>query len=536
MSTQESKKQQFAKLTRDIDWQRTGFLRYCLNIAESNASNLNPEESIVRKILEGYLALALLFYKQFRTDLFVQYQQSKREDIIVKIKMQDALERLVNEWQRVYSIIVAIRSRKSNGESKRLVNEMSPFVSVAMTDVDLSYEEFPVILQFGESYSLKFSKYSDNFAALNIPLWILNSPWEWTILWHELAGEKVRALRKEKKHFFETEFDKAIGKLKKKDEEYIRKLGWSVDWFEELFEDSFSVIHFPIHFLFVLENLLERFPDTGRGQRHPPASIRLATAMCLHLQMKGFKKTPKWNLTTWKKWIELKDEKVPDRFSRFDPNTQLADEINIKTVWLVANRIINWHREKKIINNKANDYQRIVSRAVIEYSRKADRVDILDQAIGGIRRVSDLKKSNNIIEEAQGITKTSGSFEIINKLILSDLRETEEEKLFKKLDATFPQVKSLLNGLGYDELLKLSFFERDFFNGLDIKNVQRLIKNSQGKPEWVDIFPTINSTTIVDNLMSSFGDISFEINDKIYKTTLINWNGIFPEGDAYHLS
>ena len=545
MSTAEQKPKEktqaekFAALTRDIDWQRASFLNYCLRITESPLTNQSPEEIVVKKILGGYLTLAMLYFNQFREDLKKQYINPSLiiHEMDVKLKMQEAMDKLLEEWHRVYAIIVAIRAREVNKESKRLVDQMSPFVDAAMRDVGLSREKFPVILQFGQSYSLRFSRYSDGFAALGIPLWVLASPWEWTILWHELAGEKVRQLKLQAPNFFTSQFDGIVESLQHNEKSQILEAGWSVNWLEELFEDSFSVLHFPIHFLFVFKNLLERYPDSGQGQRHPPRAIRLATAMCLHLRLKEFKELPKdmkdWNPILWKKWVELKDEKEPKRFSEFDPNTQLSNEINIKVVWLVAKKIIKWHRSNKIDKDQDNNYQKIIRTAIIDYSRGADRIKTIDLAIGGITRLNNSLKTKDLVANRQGII--DDTFSAICDLVangnLSKLSKTDRYKMH----VAHPQVPKMLGRLGYQELLDLSFSDVDYHNVNDIHFRQNEINY------WVD--PTTWNNRVSGKFTSYDGnsknlklgnieiqeigvDNNIEFIKQRWQAALVDWNRI----------
>ena len=146
-------KPKFKDLTRDVDWHRASFLQYCLKIAKSDTLEHGNEETVVLKILGGYLALALLFYKQFRDSLKADYEDPSTITSVsdVKLMMQAALDKLVEEWHRVYAIIASIRASTSHAEAKRLVDQMSPFVEMAMRDVDLSPNTFPIMLQFGQS-------------------------------------------------------------------------------------------------------------------------------------------------------------------------------------------------------------------------------------------------------------------------------------------------------------------------------------------------------------------------------------------------
>lgn len=462
----------FAILTRDVDWQRASFLRYCLSIIESDVSTQGSEDVVVKKIAGGYFVLALLFYKQFRKDLKEKYDAlpsyTPANEFDVKILIQGALNKLVDEWNRVYAIIVAIRARGANQASKRLVRQMDPFIDVATRDVAL--KDFPVILQYGQAYSLRFSNYSDNFAALSIPLWVLESPWEWTILWHELAGEKVRQLKLETPDFFTLRFDEIVNALQN-EQAQILEAGWSVDWLEELFEDSFSVIHFPIHFLIVFKNLLDRFPDGGAGQRHPACSVRLAAALCLHLQMKNthpdsteLPVISDWY--AWDTWKELYDEGDENELKfreNLEEQLRKNSPLDFKAAWLMAGKICQWHHANHTDNNDPNEFREIIGNAIRRYSNfgygEDNRDNIFQEAIAKIAALPIPPLAEQQVDD--------GEYALISKAItkkLSTLSLTDMELMLK----AHPQVGRLLNNpepLGFRELLDLPFSDVDFLEG-----------------------------------------------------------------------
>ena len=150
------------------------------------------------------------------------------------------------------------------------------------------------------------------------------------------------------------------------------------------------------------------------------------------------------------------------------------------------------------------------------------------------------KQAKGAIKEVAG--KVTGDAkleaeEFIKKFSIEDL---EFISIFKKNDAKneiTPSYEKLLKGRDYKELLNLSFFERDFFTGLDISDVERFMKKPGFVgPTWVPVFSNINSTKIINGLMQTSGDIEFKVNGTLYLTTVINWNNIFPINDQYHIS
>lgn len=467
----------FEELTRDVDWQRASLLKYCVNVVDSDAAGQGAEEVIVQKILGGYLTLALLFYKQFRADLRKHYETlSDIEPSDVKLRIQEAMDKLVEEWYRVYAIIAALRARRANEESKRLLKQMDPFIDEAMRDVALSRKEFPVILEFGQSYSLRFSNYSDDFAALSIPLWVLESPWEWTVLWHELAGEKVRKLENDNPKFFTSMYQRILVQLDEDQQLAAYKSGWSIDWLQELFEDSFSVIHFPIHFLIVFRNLLRRYPEGGVGQRHPASAVRLANALCLHMQLKRDAGLPEdiqsWGPKQWNQWTELQDEKQPDRFKSFDPK-RLSNPIDATMVQLVAKEIFDWHHENKIDHNDEDVvFEKTIARAIIDYAREGDYKHIIESTL------SVLANKTSTPQPEPSALPVDSAYSTLCKIV------REKKGLLEALPADVleehPHVAPLLDGLGYKELLGLSFSKVDFHNINDIHLSHNNVKF------WVD--------------------------------------------------
>lgn len=376
--------QKFAALTRDIDWQRASFLSNSLEIvwtsADANRASYAPSEVIVRNILDHYFLLALLFYRQLRDDLKKEFSTNNISEREVKISMQDGLDKLVAEWYRVHAVILAIRANQSTGKASDIIQEMHPVLQTAREDVYLS-PDFLAILHFGRDFSMRFFNYMENVAALNMPLATFESPWEWTILWHELAGEKVRAMKNKDPYFFDAMFYEIMSQLDEVQAAEAEALGWSVDWLEELFEDSFSVVNFPIHFLYVLKNLLERHADLGgKDSRHPPEAIRLASAMACHLHRKRLIDSPDLQgrgEAVWRgNWAELQDasEREPTRFAGFDPALLLADQpVNLAVTRLAAEKILAWHNQQTRWGGGNSAIRDLIGNAIVGYSRGDER-------------------------------------------------------------------------------------------------------------------------------------------------------------------
>src|SRR6266498_2036740 len=204
-------KPKFDELTSDVDWQLKSLFSYIKKGFKASLrarAKMSPSELVVQDVLEAYLMLADKFYGQFKSQLRKAYDQTTNKntagdhvsDTDVSVLMQQALDKLTAEWERVYGFMAATQAKKT-AESQQVITKLSPLVRAAISDVGFTPESFPVIPQFGTIYGLGFFNYTDDFMALNLPITALESPWEWTIFWHEIAGQKLRLLKKTQRDF-----------------------------------------------------------------------------------------------------------------------------------------------------------------------------------------------------------------------------------------------------------------------------------------------------------------------------------------------
>ncbi len=115
------------------------------------------------------------------------YEALLREAPIV---LQESLEKLTREWDRIAKIVAAAQTLEP--ELRRALRRV---VLVAAAAVGVPAEN--ILIVPGEVPALTFFHYIENFAVLTLPLYSLQAPWEWSIIWHELAGYKVRRLNAE---------------------------------------------------------------------------------------------------------------------------------------------------------------------------------------------------------------------------------------------------------------------------------------------------------------------------------------------------
>jgi hypothetical protein len=604
----------FEKLTIDVDWQLNSLRTYIRDgfiDRRKTPTNMMPSELVVQNVLEAYLCLTEKFYDQFKAQLRKAYDPGNKEttskgslsDADVAILLQQALNKLTVEWERVYGFITATKAKKTT-ETKKLISQLSPMIRAAARDVGFSPESFPVVPHFGMAYNLGFFNYTDDFMALNLPITALQSPWEWTIFWHEIAGHKKRLIKKT-----EVEFLNALRELfaemknqkklpvqvtysqegypdsasleaafKKESKDYLADLlarivpsypseytekqtallealvdavykdwispdavnssltytknlfkdlsparsnlpilmfsfqdlldgimdeirsqkkksvtanlrqafrkslrmstndldiedlitawdealsleddfaaqkrtldeeGWSVDWLEELFEDSFSVMNFDVNFLPIFDKLLQRYADGGKDMRHPPRYLRLASAAALQM------------LELDSNLINLAEPPASDKFTDRLDSEQLSilqqyypgalGETSKAMVWLTAKK---FHEMQKRMKIPYEDSDQAVQEAKkkITGAMKA-HTDELGTYEG------NAKIAREVLAALAAMNSDMSNSEAQNKTVPSNY-EKKIESLLNSRNIIGPK-----SPLGYRELLDLSFYDVDF--------------------------------------------------------------------------
>jgi hypothetical protein len=478
--------------------------------------------------------------------------------------LQKALDKLNDEWQRLNTMANASQTLEKEEE---LIQVLKVVVETAAFMVGIEAERITIVP--GNTLALDFFTYLDNFAVLTVPIYSVQAPWEWSIFWHEIAGYKVRQIEKgtkieiikndlenlyklyngakddeskellkygltyfenSKKYIdslfpddkenkldlsdlggFEHQFERMLENLLRenllkkqgdllkeyllkqangeagdllkinnfRDYEQIKKEGWCVDWFKELFEDAWSVLAFGKPFMELFRYMLRRHVTSDK--RHPTAMVREKVASEL---------------------IKLRDGGGSDVTKLPKTVEESAAQQIFKLITLI---------------NYASSYKYFVSRDSNFIVGLMDRIVTLDD---WLRIISNAIK-NWDTPLNQDETATSQAEKII-KNIKKD--ETFGSILKMEKDELVPSYEKLLADKDYEQLLALSFFERDFFTFRDIST---FTYGSQTK--------MINKTFPVPsewNLLK--GEVSFIYKDSLgkqhlYHTSKKAWNDFWED-------
>ena len=405
------------------------------------------------------------------------------------ILLQNALDKLTDEWERVGAIAVASRALSQDDKLTRSLE-----LAVAMIAYSVGIEEERIVIVPGTTFALHFFKYLDNFAVLTVPIYSVQAPWEWSIFWHELAGYQVRQVEKGtiieiirtkklpyfhkiytaatdenqkealldmitrnnkfgRKYLkdlfaineldlsdlggFDHQFERILTKLPENNKiqiyEKMKIDGWCVDWFKELFEDAYSVLAIGVdcpEFLRLFEDILTR--HGVRDDRHPPLDIRRKVAHAL-LNPKDIK-----NPGTPEEIEEVIIEITAQQILKFMPliNSALPQFENA----------LSAHQEFQKRNNSASDYLRETQEDLFKSVEATIHKSIKGwvQAINNQDNPIDIAKRN----AKKNIEEFSKNLSVFAQLV-------KEKK-------GAPSYEKWLEGQDYKQLLAFSFYDIDF--------------------------------------------------------------------------
>jgi hypothetical protein len=405
------------------------------------------------------------------------------------ILLQNALDKLRDEWERVGAIAVASRALSQDDKLTRSLE-----LAVAMVAYSVGIEEERIVIVPGTTFALHFFKYLDNFAVLTVPIYSVQAPWEWSIFWHELAGYQVRQVEKGtiieiirtkklpyfheiytatkdenqkealldmitrnnkfgRKYLkdlfgvneldlsdlggFDHQFERILTKLPENNKiqiyEKMKIDGWCVDWFKELFEDAYSVLAIGVdcpEFLRLFEDILTR--HGVRDDHHPPLDIRRKVAHAL-LNPKDIK-----NPGTLEEIEETIIEITAQQILKFMPliNSALPQFENA----------LSAQQEFQKRNNSASDYLRETQEDLFKSVEATIHKSIKGwvQAINNQDHPIDIAKRN----AKKNIEEFSKNLSVFAQLV-------KEKK-------GVPSYEKWLEDQDYKQLLAFSFYDIDF--------------------------------------------------------------------------
>lgn len=280
---------------RDSDWYLDSLLEYVHQTRLwVRAQPRTPARNAIESLLHSFMELAVAYY----TAVATAATREQAATIDQKYAIQQAIDKLSEEWMRLAPTVqVAAFDEQS---PFRLLSYM---VAGAYRSLMLEQKcQITVIPHFGRHFNLVKFRYAPDVSLMSMPVFALQTPWEWSVIWHELAGlvivqsdvaawiDAFVAAEKGRWSIWTawTKLDQAppqvavaaavpVAAIVAEPLAVIDRRGW----IEELVEDACSILTLgPVAYVVIHDVLAQRAlnMDARKDGRHPPPNLRLEVA------------------------------------------------------------------------------------------------------------------------------------------------------------------------------------------------------------------------------------------------------------------
>lgn len=260
----------------DPIWRLRGLMDHSTRLLERLRSrNLQKDNNIVIHLIEDFQELSTKTYAQ----LFDLLESTQGLDTDTKaIKGERLVNRLSRELRYIESLAIAVLENDNYylGNNEDNLSWFDNVVSLAANDLDVDRRGLLVLFNLYQTLGLRSFTYTKEFRTLDVPVTVLYTPWEWSVIWHEIAGIKVKEIKKRIPDFIKDALTAVHTRVQNKSD-------WTEDYLEEIFEDACSVLVFGEKFIPIFEKILNRtYAEPLSGDtRHPSVSTRINMAKLL---------------------------------------------------------------------------------------------------------------------------------------------------------------------------------------------------------------------------------------------------------------
>lgn len=460
-------------------------------------------------------------------------------------QLQNALDKLWQERQRINTIAV---SSNALAKEDKLAQALGFVVLSAKISFGMTKR---IAIVPGDAFSLQFYSYVKNFAVLTVPIYSVQAPWEWSIFWHEIAGDVAHRLKNDTTNEIETirgkliDFSDFLQKNKEKRGELIdivtrnnrqyggenpeitknlsnRKNIFSQKYLhDEVFSSSKPDLSDLGSFEHQFERMLANLPTENKFQTYEQIK---ANGWCVDWFKELFEDA--WSILAIREPFLAYFEEILCRHQVTDGIHPPLD-VRLK----VAEELLKLINEGKVENHPKPEVEKIAAEQILKF------VSLLMTASFSIDP-NDLE-STLVWGELMLLFPDFVGFVIGNYIEsrskeINKIKNVKDDKHYDEFIATMTELKNddpnnpeanyveMLGTRDYKQLLELSFFERDFGFGQTGTIVYAV--------EMVGSNKTISKATLSAPIATyDAGEVSFKIrstdSDKArLKTTKNQWN------------
>ncbi|MGB0384776.1 MAG: hypothetical protein ACPGWR_08145 [Ardenticatenaceae bacterium] len=168
----------------ESDWHAYSLLSF----AQQTHNALNQEvrsERAIGTLVDHFIKVADRYYTK-GLELLEEPLSESDKDKNTPFHRHQLIERIGEEWAQIMPL--ASTSQLLSKVDEQVLTILTHVIEDALDNLKMERKEVAIMPHFGRHFELVKFRYAPEVAMLGIPLTSLYCPWEWSIIWHEVAG------------------------------------------------------------------------------------------------------------------------------------------------------------------------------------------------------------------------------------------------------------------------------------------------------------------------------------------------------------
>lgn len=208
-------KRESGKFKHRSDWQLNSLMSFASVSTEMLRVHRPEEAETIHALADQFGEAARAFYRR-GVEIIEALGASGQRPASEPYMRRQLIERIGEEWTRVTSLLSAFQLVPEGDEAVEAVRKV---IFAAWSNLQMGRHKVVVLPHFGRHFELVRFRYAPGVTVMGMPMVSLYAPWDWTIIWHEVAGILVQT--------------KAVAQWIDELDAYMREEGIWQDWLEQ---------------------------------------------------------------------------------------------------------------------------------------------------------------------------------------------------------------------------------------------------------------------------------------------------------------
>lgn len=172
----------------ESDFEIRDLLESAYTISQDLLDSSSQVQHSVGALIRDFMRAADAYYMEGRTLL-------NEREAVTEYRLQTLVQRMRDEWAVIWGLLSGVNVL---GQREALLNLVNKIAQAILKDLKLEDTRSLLVLpHVNRNYELIHFHFSPYIKVIGIPVSSLSSVWNWTVIWHEVAGLVIEQYRNE---------------------------------------------------------------------------------------------------------------------------------------------------------------------------------------------------------------------------------------------------------------------------------------------------------------------------------------------------